>query len=66
MRKIAFVLFVPFALGACADYSKDLPTQELRDLKPACSAGDMSVCSDIAHKVRRQQAEADYLAKAAE
>lgn len=51
MKKLAFALFFPFALSACE--SSQLPTQELRDLKPACAAGDASVCSDIGHKVRK-------------
>ncbi len=50
MKKLALALFIPFALAACG--SPQLPTQELRDLKPTCAGGDASVCSDIGHKVR--------------
>lgn len=61
MKKLAFVMFLPFVLAACG--SPDLPTQALRDLKPACAAGDVSVCSDIGHQIRKDRAESDYLAK---
>jgi hypothetical protein len=58
VRKLAFALFVPFVLAACAGPS--LPTQELRDLKPACASGDTSACSDIGHTIRRDRAESAY------
>jgi len=60
MKKLGIVLLLPFVLAACA--SKDLPTQDLRDLKPACAAGDATVCSDIGHQVRKGIAEAEYQA----
>lgn len=50
MKKLAFALFIPFALAACG--SPQLPTQELRDMKPTCAGGDANVCSNIGHKVR--------------
>lgn len=62
VKKVVFMVFLPVLLGACADYSKDLPTEELRALKPACAGGDTSVCADIGHTVRRERAEAAYLA----
>jgi len=59
LKKFVLLLSVPLALSACGG-TKELPTQELRDMKPACAAGDMSVCSDIGHTIRRQRAEAAY------
>lgn len=52
-------------LTACAG-SQYLYSEELRQLKPACAAGDTAVCADIGQKVRRDRAEAAYLAKTAE
>jgi hypothetical protein len=49
MKKLVLLLCVPLLIGACS--SKNLPTQELRDLKPACAGGDAGVCADIGHQV---------------
>ena len=42
--------------------SKELPTEELRALKPACAGGDAATCADIGHKIRADRAEAAYAA----
>lgn len=62
MRILTLCVFIPLALGACS--APDLPTNDLRQMKPACAGGDMAVCADIGHKVRQERAEAAYLAKA--
>jgi len=64
MKKVVMSLAIPLTLAACGSY--ELPTEELRQMKPACSGGDMAVCADIAHTVRQQRAEAEYLARTQE
>jgi len=64
MKKVVMSLLAPLALAACGSY--DLPTEELRQMKPACSGGDLAVCADIGHAVRQQRTEAAYLARTAE
>ena len=62
MSKIYLLVVASVTLSACV--SPKFISDELRQLKPACVAGDFAVCSDIGHKVRRAQAEGAYLAKA--
>lgn len=62
MKKFAMIIVVPLVLSACARpvYISD----ELRAMKPACTDGQWEVCADIGHAVRRERAEAAYLAQA--
>ena len=57
MKKIALVMGIPLVLAACS--GPQLPTEELRALKPACAGGDAAVCADIGHTIRTDSA---YLA----
>ncbi len=59
MKNFVLLLAVPLALSACGG-SQYLADSELRSMKPACAAGDMSVCSDIGHTIRRDRAESAY------
>jgi len=58
MKKLALIAFIPLLLAGCA--SKELPTQELRAMKPTCAGGDTATCADIGHTIRRGRAEASY------
>lgn len=58
MKKIALITFIPLLLASCA--SQQLPTEELRTMKPACAGGDSAVCADIGHTIRTDRAEAAY------
>jgi hypothetical protein len=65
MNRIVLLVCAPLLLSACGG-TKNLPTEELRQLKPACAGGDTAVCAEIGHKVRRDRAEAAYLAQTTE
>ena len=56
MKKIALIAFIPLLLAGCE--SDQLPTEELRAMKPACAGGDAAVCADIGHTVRADRAAA--------
>ena len=60
MKKIALITFIPLLLAGCE--SRLLASEELRAMKPACAGGDMAVCADIGHSIRRDRAEAAYAA----
>lgn len=60
MKKIALMAFIPLLLAGCT--TKNLPTEELREMKPACAGGDAAVCADIGHTIRVDRAEAAYAA----
>ncbi len=53
MKKLAMVMLIPVVLTACG--SPQLPTEELRAMKPACAAGDAAVCAEIGHIVHPAQ-----------
>ncbi|MCF6233583.1 MAG: hypothetical protein L3J36_10880 [Rhodobacteraceae bacterium] len=62
MTKFAMIIVVPLVLSACA--RPIFHSNELAALKPACRDGQWEVCADIGHTVRRERAEAVYLAQA--
>lgn len=58
MTKVTIGLFVPLLLAACGG-TTELPTEELREMKPACSGGDLAVCADIGHTMAQRRAVED-------
>jgi hypothetical protein len=62
MKKFAMIIVVPLVLTACA--RPMFESDELTALKPACTNGQWEACAEIGHTVRRERAEAAYLAQA--
>lgn len=51
MKKIAILTLAALTLMACVGQPKQ-PTAEMQELQNRCSDGDMTACSDLAHKVK--------------
>ena len=60
MKKLALCVCLPLPLALSACGTDQLPIEDLRGMKPACAAGDMAVCADIGHTIRRDNAESYY------
>ncbi|MDO6797857.1 hypothetical protein [Shimia thalassica] len=50
----SFVLFAAVAVALAACSTPKFSSPELNGLQTSCSAGDMTACSELAHRVKSQ------------